>query len=373
MVRHWSVRCRCIWVTMVCLGVLAGAGGMARRSTVQLPRDLEQERMYLQSAPYSRLYVKVDRVEGVTVDPRWLADLKDFLVTTCDKPGGVQVVQGKPIPLASVKGLSPNEIAGLRLEAPPGGAGRAACLYVLFYDSKALGMKEPDNPHVSYGDYPCAIYYDVAYAPREQSHFAGNALRHEAGHALGLCKDRRHGDGAHCKNKSCLMYWTFVFKRDWRKHPPVRKQLCADCRRDLAAVRDAAPDGRFFFSGPVLVRQEEGYWVLSYPGMMGLAFDRQHAMDWRELLRSHRARIRARGKDGDNGIYAVWQLRAQGKDGIERLKKAIEKAKKDPSPLVRDTARQAQRDLHRELKQRPDRIAASLEKGWAAATIGDRE
>jgi hypothetical protein len=349
--------------------MLAGAGGMARRSTAQLPRNLDQERMYLQPAPYSRLYVKVDRVEGVTVDPQWLADLKDFLVTCCRKPGGVQVVQGAAIPLATVKGLSPNEIAAMRIEGPPGGAGRTASLYVLFYDSKKLGMKKPDNPHVSYGDYPCAIYYDVAYAPREQSHFAGNALRHEAGHALGLCKDRSHGDGAHCRNKSCLMYWTFVFKRDWHKHPPVRKQLCADCRQDLAEAQDAGPDGRFFFSGPVLVRQEKDYWVLSYPGMVGLAFDRQHAMDWQGLLRSHRARIRAQGKGTDGGIYAVWQLKAQGKDGVDRLKKAIEKAKKDPSSLVQDTAREAQRELQKELKRQPTRIAASLEKGWAAATI----
>jgi hypothetical protein len=339
---------------LCCVGILAGSAEAARRSTAQLPRNLDQERMYLQASPYGRLYVKVDRVEGVGVDPRWLAELKDFLVTNCRKPDGVDVVRGEAIPLATVKGLSPNEIAGMRIEGPPSGAGRAAYLYVLFYDSKKLGMKKPDNPHVSYGDYPCAIYYDVAYARKEQSYFAGNALRHEVGHALGLCKDRSHSDGAHCADKACLMYWTFVLRRDWFKHPPVRKQLCEQCRQNLREAQAAGPDGRFSFSGPVLVR---------------LAFDKQHAMDWQGLLRSYRTWIQAQGKGKDSSIYAVWQLKAQGKDGIDHLKKAIEKAKKDPSPLVQDTAKEAQRELQKELKRRPQKIAASLEREWAAGVL----
>ena len=309
--------------------------------------------MYLQAGPYDRLYVKVDKVEGTAVDQKWLDELKEFLVTYCRKPGGIQMAQGAPVPLAEARGLSPSEIAGLRLEGPPGGsASHTAYLYVLFYDSKKLGMKRPDNPHVSYGDYPCAIYFDIAYARKEQGYFAANALRHEAGHALGLCKDRSHGDGAHCTNKSCLMYWTFVLRRDWFKHPPVRKQLCAQCQRDLLAGQAAKPDQRFFFNGPVLVRQEKDYWVLSYPGMVGLAFDRQHAMDWQGLLRSYRAWIKAQGKDksGGSSIYAVWQLKAQGKDGVARLKDAIDQARKDPSPLVQDTAKEAQRELQKELR-----------------------
>jgi hypothetical protein len=350
---------------LLCVGVLAGSTEAARRGTAQLPRGFNQERMYVQASPYGRLYVKVDRVEGVAVDPRWLAELKDFLATNCRKPDGVEVAQGAAIPLATVKGLSPSEIAGMRIEGPPSGAGGTAWLYVLFYDSKKLGLKRPDNPHVSYGDYPCAIYYDVAYARREQGYFAGNALRHEAGHALGLCKDRSHSDGAHCKNKACLMYWTFVLRRDWFRHAPVRKQLCEQCQQDLKESQAAGPDGRFSFSGPVLVRQEKDYWVLSYPGLVGLAFDKQHAMDWQGLLRSYRAWIQTQGKGKGSSIYAVWQLKAEGKDGIDHLRKAIEKAKRDSSPLVQDTAKEAQRELQKELKRRPEKIAASLEREWA--------
>ncbi len=369
MQRHWSLRCGRVWVILLLVGMLAGHCAAARRPSAQLPREFDPGLMYLQARPYERLYVKVDRIEGVAVDPRWLVELKDFLATYCRKPGGVQVAQGRAIPLAGVRGLSPNEIAGTRIEGPPDRPGQTAFLYVLFYDSKKLGMKKPDNPHVSYGDYPCAIYYDVAYARREQSYFAGNALRHEAGHALGLCKDRSHSDGAHCTNKDCLMYWTFVLQRDWFKRPPVRKVLCEKCRKDLSEAQAARPDRRLFFNGPMLVRQERDYWVLSYPGMVGLAFDRQHALDWQGLLRSYRQWIKAQGRDNDSSIYAVWHLKAQGKEGIAHLKAAIEKAKKDPSPLVQDTAREAQRELQRELKRKPLQISAELESNWTAASI----
>ncbi len=362
---------RYLWVVLACSGMIVSGCAAAKKSSAQLPLEFDQERMFLQAAPYDRLYVEVDRVEGVTVDPRWLAELKDFLANCCRKPGGIQMVQGKPIPLADARGLSPNELAGMRLEGPA--TPRTAYLYVLFYDSKKLGRKKPDNPHVSYGDYPCAIYYDVAYARKEQGYFAANALRHEAGHALGLCKDRSHGDGAHCSNKNCLMYWTFVLKRDWFKRPPIRKQLCARCQKDLLEAQAGKPDQRFFFNGPVLVRQEKDYWVLSYPGMVGLAFDRQHAMDWEALLRSYRAWIQTRGKTNGSSIYAVWQLKAQGKDGIGRLKKAIEQARHDPSPLVQDTAREAQRELQKELRRKPTKIAASLQEEWTAAAISRGE
>jgi hypothetical protein len=356
-------------LVLSCAFVLSGGVAAAGKDPAQLPQAFAPEVMYLQPSPYERLYVKVDRVEGTTVDARWLADLKDFLAAHCRKPGGIQMAQGAPIPLAAARGLSPSEIAGMRIEGPPAGAVRTAYLYVLFYDSSKLGRRRPDNPHVSYGDYPCAIYYDIAYARKEQAYFAANALRHEAGHALGLCKDRSHGDGAHCSNRSCLMYWTFELRRGWSRSPPARKQLCSDCLRDLRQTRVSRPDGRFFFAGPVLVRQEKSYWVLSYPGVVGLAFDKRHAMDWRGLVRNYRAWIRTQGKSTDGSICAIWQLEARGRERIAHLKRAIEQARNDPSPLVQDTARQVQRQLRRGLERKPMKTAASLERQRAAASM----
>ncbi len=369
MASQWSQWRRLAGAVVLLAAVIVGGGGAAGKEPAQFARAFDPEVTYLQSSPYERLYVKVDRVEGVSVDPRWLADLKGFLAAYCRKPKGIRMERGNPIPLAVVKGLSPSEIAGMRIEGPPAGSVRTAYLYVLFYDSRKLGQRKPDNPHVSYGDYPCAIYYDVAYARKEQACFAANALRHEAGHALGLCKERSHGDGAHCSNKNCLMYWTFVLSRDWSRHPPVRKQLCKDCLRDVRQAQAGQASGRFFFAGPVLVRKEKSYWVLSYPGMVGLAFDKQHATDWRGLVRNYRVWIRQQGRNGDQSIYAVWQLKAQGRDGAARLNQAIEQARKDPSPLVQDTAKEAQRQLRRELKHKPVKITGSLEREWAGASV----
>jgi len=369
MTLNWGRRFRFAWVVLGCAAILVGGGAAAGKGPAPSPQPVGPEATYLRPAPYDRLYVKVDRVEGVSVDPRWLADLKAFLAAHCRKPRGIQMEQGKPIPLKAVKGYSPNQIAGMRIDGPPAGAVRTAYLYVLFYDSRKLGHKRPDSPHVSYGDYPCAIYYDVAYARKEQPYFAPNALRHEAGHALGLCKNRAHGDGVHCSDKACLMYWTFVLPRDWSHHPPVREELCKDCLNDLRQAQADRPDGRFFFAGPVLVRQEKSYWVLSYPGMVGLAFDRQHATDWRGLVHDYRVWIRTKGKTADGGVYAVWQLRAQSRDAVSRLNQALERARKDPSPLVQDTAKEAQRQLRLELKRKPAKLAASLTQEWAAASV----
>lgn len=387
---------RSVSLVAICLVIVLGTAGAARRPAASKRSHTarksaparpvaspDPDPLYVRSSPYNRLFVEVDTVQGTVVDPRWLAELKAFLVQFADKPAGVHLVQGRSIPLSQAKGLSPNEIAGLNIQGPPAGARSTAFIYVLFYDSHKLGARKPDNPHVSYADYPCAIYFDTAYGRGAQRAFAVNALRHEAGHVLGLCKNRAHGDGAHCRNPKCLMYPTLTLSPKWYLHPAPRKDLCPACRRDLAATRAAGPDPRFRFEGPVLVRHEKGYWVMSTPGLVSLVFDSRQAADWRGMLANYRQWVRQRPSDRPQGICTAWQFQARTPKGIVRLKTALADARRDASPLVQTAARDAETQLHKELtrimpaRSSPKTLAAANKRpaftGRAAVTVDGNE
>lgn len=351
-----TARQRFAYVLAMCLVIVVAAGGAAGKSAPSrvAPASTDPDPVYLKSSPYNRLYVEVDTVEGANVDPRWLTQLKAFLVQYGNKPGGVRLVRGKTIPLSQVKGLSPNEIAGMNIEGPPAGSDtrHTAFIYVLFYDSRKLGARKPDNPHVSYADYPCAIYFDTAYARGAQQAFAVNALRHEAGHVLGLCKNRSHGDGSHCRDPHCLMYPTLMLPPKWFCRPTPQKELCAACRKDLQAGQSSRGDPRFSFAGPVLVRHEKDYWVMSAPGLVSLVFDSREAADWRGMLLQYRQWLRQRPGGSSRGIYAVWQIQAQGTSGVSHLKTALADARRDTSPLVQSAARDAQLRLDKDLAKK---------------------
>ncbi len=362
---------RCVMLSLLaCLIALSAGCAAAGKRSAKLPHAFDPEQLYLKQAPYDRLFVKVDRLEGVKVEPAWLAEIQAFLATCCPKPGGVKIVQGEPIPLAQARDLDPAEIAGLRIDGPPANLAdtRTAYLYLLFYDSEVLGRAEPDNPHVSFADYPCAVYYDVAYARNEQGHFAANALRHEIGHALGLCKNTSHGDGAHCENEGCLMYSTFVLEKGWYTRPPVRKHLCEQCRSDLQASGTGPAVASYSFRGPMLVRQEEGYWVMNLPGLVALAFDSRHAADWRSVTQAYRRWLDANARDGRGSIFAMWQVEPRDGQDARRIAEAIDRARRDPSEMVRRAADKARRALKGSRGQ-PVQVATALDDQWAAAEI----
>lgn len=283
-----SDRRRRYLIGFVCLALVMSGCGSSSTSGL-MPTYQKPELLYLQAEPYPRLYVEIDTVEGTEPDGKALAELKDFLAKYCDKPGGIEMVRDEPIPLAEAKRTHPYFLALKNMSGPPQSDGEkpTAYLYILFYDSKRLGHRKKFNPHVNCG-YPCAIYYDVAYWRVFQQHFFAKALKHEAGHVLGLCKSTTHGDGAHCRNKDCLM-WPKISVRLrtilFGIAPPKKQEdLCEDCRRDLEAARQSDPDSHLTFSGPVLVRREQGYFVASLPITVKVSFQPVESFDGRAML-----------------------------------------------------------------------------------------
>ena len=56
--------------------------------------------LYLRSMPYDSLYVEIDWVEGCEPNTDTIEEMQRFLSHYCEKPGGIQVVVGRPIPKA---------------------------------------------------------------------------------------------------------------------------------------------------------------------------------------------------------------------------------------------------------------------------------
>ncbi len=306
----------------------------------------EPEVLLLRSQPYDRLYVEIDTVEGTDPEEHGLAGLKAALRDHCDKPGGTQFVQGQPIPLAQAKGLHPHVLGLTQMSGPPespAGKDRAAYVYVLFFDSRRMGLPKPVRPHTS--AYFPAVFVDVAWKRAFGNHIEERMARHEAGHLLGLCKNADHGDGAHCTNDKCIMGPVVVSISRWLIGAQPREQtFCQDCLADMERTRTSSDPPRMQFRGPVLVRQEDGYWVGTLPGLVILDFGPPGEFDWRRDLMPHLPNaieyIRT------NGLQRGQSLRVCNTKKLPSHGAPLRRAASDPHPHVADMARERLKKLN---------------------------
>jgi len=318
--------------------VLGGCGAPAGGGP-GLPDWQRPELLYLLAQPYPSLYVEIDTVEGVQPDEDALAALKDFLRRHCHKPDGIRFLRDKPIPLTQAERTHPHGLALMHMSGPPGGgsAPQAAYLYVLIFDSKRMRLPKPHRVHVS-TQYPCAIYIDVAWEPLLHKRAGARMAQHEAGHILGLCKNTSHGDGAHCRNKGCPMGGvTFSTSRWLFGLPPTAQQLCQDCLDDLTAARQSGPDGHLSFSGPALVRRENGYFVASLPLQIQVSFRPAASFDGRQMqAAAHKALAEAMAKARKGTKKQVLPL-VHCPDDFEDAparRAAYQRLTRDPDPRV---------------------------------------
>ena len=300
------------------------------------------ELLYLLAKPCDRLYVEVDTIEGLQPPAESLARLKEVLREYCDKPAGIRVVCGKPIPLERARGKPPRLLALENIDGPPASesAGRTAYLYVLFYDSKRMGLQEVENPHVDRYS-PCAIHIDLAYWPPITRHLQREILTHELGHVLGVCKGTAHGDGLHCHNANCVMGPLLrVPLQTWLLGlaPPAcrRRRFCRQCRQDLHNAQTQSPDPRLSFRGPVLVRREKGYYVGFLPACVRLCFRPNGELNW-EQLRTESRRLRRKHADRLHGEARFIYIRDDA-TAVQGKRLAVARAAGDRNPAVGEIA-----------------------------------
>jgi hypothetical protein len=312
------------------------------------------ELLYLQSEPYTRLYVEIDHVEG-TEFPKYLLDeVKSFLARNCLKPDGIEVVVDPAIPVSQCEGLSLNAVSILSTDGPPDdGRPQPAYFHLFVYDGRKMFRSEDMYPHLTYCG-ASTIVWNVGYERLRSAAWEIHAIRHEVGHMLGLCYNESHSNGGgHCRKYGCLMnrmpdYLSQLggLTRLYFREP----RLCDDCERDLALARETPSDGGSSFVGPFLIRNADGYSVAALPAYELIVPD-VNGFDWRKFLAGAKADVMGdvrnkqsvrRSQRGDSArLWCASAIRQEGKTEAERLEQAIailNKAAKDPSPLVRSMA-----------------------------------
>ncbi len=223
------------------------------------------------AAPYRKLHVEVDAVQGAEPPQAWLDELGRFLKNECAKPDGVRVVRSNVISASEAATASTSSLALKYLDGPPAGA---AFMYVLYYHSALNPALKTANPHAVVFPYPCAIFVDRNY---NQAGFGdvlgGLVLKHEAAHLVGAARNPAHGDGAHCRNLHCLMNPTFIYAPEMialGRPPTPQTDSCPECLADMARWRRTSAPPNLRFNGPFLERRETGYRVLTLPNTVHL-------------------------------------------------------------------------------------------------------
>ena len=329
-------------MTVLLIWIVSGCGS----KSAKLPAYMRPELLYLKERPYSRLYVEVDTVEGVEVPEKWLDTLKGFLSTHCSKPDGIEIVRDEPIPFDDIKDMPIGPASILCLDGPdPNSGPQPAYLHVFFYDKDKIFKKTKINPHV-YSFCSSLIFFNTDYCRHRNKQWVPHALSHEAGHVLGLCKNKSHSDGSHCKNKNCLMRPGPGYLQSLSLHLfglPLKSDLCADCLNDLESYKSESADPNLTFDGPFLIRKEDGYSVASLPYCEYIIPQfMEEKFEWRQLLLTLK-RVSEQKDFGkywkEKGKYRIrGMFRPDNEDGSpqdkELLRESLLKATKDPNPDI---------------------------------------
>lgn len=315
---------------LLCCLILASCSGPAFGQASYTPEELRWWKpylLYLLPSPCPRLYVEVEAVEGCAPDEAELQKLRGFLQTYCNKPGGIQIVRDKVIPLAAAKGLSASTLARKYMQGPDtNNASSSAYMYVLFYNDRGPSDHEDG---VRFLPYPAMIYINPHY-------FHGMAknevLLHEAGHELGLVR-RPDGADFHCPDPNCLMNKTVrvhIGRLLTFRNPVKQHELCEKCKAELAESSKLSPPANLRFAGPVLVRSEAGYSVLSLPQCAEVVLGNLTERDSRDFAADARALSSGEDEDIAYNVYAKDEV----KSNPAKLAEMIDRAAADPYTVL---------------------------------------
>lgn len=348
-------------VTRCLLLLLAGSGALAAYSQVessdsQPPNYGKPYLLYLLSSPHPGLYVEADAVEGCVPSDVTIKKLRDFLATYCNKPGGVEVVRGAVIPRSAAQGVSPEALARKWLKGPPDGPAvpqqSPAFMCMLFYDGhlsdeqpvtegNGSGAKMPlphrapaHNPRADLLPYP-TIYMNMRYGPKAAQ---DELVLHEAGHLLGLVSRTTQASDLHCQDRKCLMYKTLTAHLGrllLGREAITQHRLCERCVTELAEKCKEMPPSNLRFVGPVLVRSEPGYYVLSLPDRVKLVVGDMTDQDCEEFAAAVRGETSAQAGEPHR---VAWLVKEEMLREPQKAFEIIRRAKADPYDPVRFAA-----------------------------------
>ncbi len=305
--------------------------------------------LYLRAAPHARLYVEVDAVEGCEPSQPTLDRLQNFLRAYCNKPGGIEIARSDVIPLPAASGISPSALARKYINGPPddSAAPPPAFIYVLFYDdalcdrapvrgnsqtvadARARRRARNRNPHVEVGPYPAMIYLNTRPPIGFKWEWKWDLL-HETGHVLGLAFRPNRAAAGHCQDYTCLMSGRGMY----RYLPGLQRRLCQQCLAQVAEASRQTASTNLHFVGPVLVRSEGAYHVLTLPHRTRVIVGELAEKDCREFASAVRAETPESGE-----AESARRVDGTVKDGVGQnsaaLADTLDHAKVEPDGQVR--------------------------------------
>jgi hypothetical protein len=321
---------------------------------VKLTSFWQPQLLYILPSPHSRLYVEVDAVEGCQPSDTNLHKLREFLTTYCNKPDGIEIVRGDVIPASTARGIPLRALARKFMNGPPdNNSGSPAYLYVLYCDPalcdkpalsdgeqravSTTSHHEPAvrKPHVDFLPYPPVMYINPSYGPKSVQN---ELLIHEAGHELGLAGRSTNAFAYHCLDKKCLMNWTIRYHiaRSLLGMDPInQRHLCPLCIAQLSESAKQSPPANLRFVGPVLVRSETDFYVLSLPDRVKVIVGNLTEQDCRDFAAAVRAE---KIPSNDDGARVDWFVKDEVVDRFAKVSDYFDQAKVDPLELVRTTA-----------------------------------
>jgi hypothetical protein len=331
---------RCFrWIFLIGSALL-GAGCVAPSDgyrKIPLPQEVTFWKPWLlnsASSPYRKLHVEVDAVKGAEPPQAWLDSLAAFLRQQCNKPDGVRVVRSNRIPQAEAAASSVTSLALRYLDGPPPGS---AFIYVLYYNSAMNPALKTANPHAVVFPYPCAVFVDRNYNEAGFGDVMGGLiLKHEAAHLVGAARSPSHGDGAHCRNRDCIMNPVFIYVPEFAAvgaSPTPQTLFCQDCLADMARWRASAAPANLRFRGPFLARRETGYSVMTLPNSVHLHLGSAESLPVTQVRKAVQDAARGALRSREGFILSV-----SAAGDLESVKAALERARRDPAAPVRQGA-----------------------------------
>ena len=247
-------------------------------------------------------------------------------------------------------------------QIPTGDLSLPICMSSSYDRNVGLRTETRTPPHVvSYC--PSGILFNVGYFRISKGKAEEFALKHELGHVLGLCRNLKHSDGAHCRKDGCLMYKDpgLLSNLGLLFRSRIEKQLCADCQSDLETWKSGDVDPKLSFKGPFLIRREDGYSVASLPYCDMIIPAHVESIDWTEFLSLFKGRMLERGRvalnEDQKSRRQGWYFKGHWHDPPKKdassesviyaaalLRKAVD----DPCPLVKNYAIACLKELKQE-------------------------
>jgi hypothetical protein len=363
----------------LCIFITGCATAKAPRSqsfpeAVKLTSFWQPQLLYLLPSPHSRLYVEVDAVEGCQPNNANLDKLREFLTTYCNKPDGIDIVRGNVIPAGTARGIPLRALARKFMDGPPedNSASPPAYLYVLYCDpalcdkpalpeadkpvasfsrsdrervgvrgaptsaTHTTSHREPAvrKPHVDFLPYPPVMYINPRYGPKSVQN---ELLIHEAGHELGLAGRATNAFAYHCLDKKCLMNWTIRYHigRSLIGMDPInQRHLCPLCIGQLNESAKQSPPTNLRFVGPVLVRSETNYSVLTLPDRVKVIVGNLTEQDCHDFA----VAVRAEKAPPNEDARVDWFVKDEVLDALASAGGSFDVTKADPLEPVRSTA-----------------------------------